>query len=315
MRFAAALASGYVVVSLLYIAVSGHLAAELASSTEQLATIERWKGFAFVGVTGLLLLVLSLWILSRHERVVAGQVAANRALGTAQQKALAAEMAATVAHDFRNVLGVIQSAVELIEDSTSENELTELKNDMLAASRRGVELADKMIATARGTKTHQPTRCRLAGIIEQSLRLMHLSPRLRYCHIETRLDQKLEACVDEVVMDQMVSNLVLNAGDATSGKGRVLLVLREAEGETLIEVHDDGPGLGPKGSLGRFAAFQTTKADGWGLGLVSVRLAAEVHGGTLEPIPSELGGAAFRIHMPHRHLLGSAPTTTPVHPS
>lgn len=286
--------------SLLYIAVSGHVAASFAHSTKQLADIERWKGFAFVGVTGLLLFVMSFWMLKRHERVIAERTDANRALGAAQQKALAAEMAASVAHDFRNLLGVVQGSIDLINDTSSRDSIGEITADILAASLRGTALADKMIAAARGMTSPTRAKCRPSEVVSQSLRLVCQSQRLRSCQITTRLDPDLAAEADAILIDQMVSNLVLNAGDATENRGRILVVVRQDEGDAVLEVHDDGPGL-PQGEWSDlFSPFRSSKPGGWGLGLMSVKLAAEAHGGKVETVDSEYGGAAFRVRLPKR---------------
>lgn len=285
-------------VSLVYIAVSGRIAASLASDAVQLAEIERWKGFAFVGVTGVLLFFMSIWVLRRHERVIAERAYATRILGEVQQKALAAEMAATVAHDFRNLLGVVQGSIELVAETSDPALVRELSADIFSASQRGTTLADRMIATARGVTQPTFTPCRISKIVNESLRLVQYAQRIRSCDIITRLDDAITANVDEILVDQIVSNLVLNAGDATENEGKILVIVSNSDSDVVIEVHDDGPGL-PEGAWSDlFSPFRTSKPGGWGLGLMSVKLATEAHGGKVEIITSELGGAAFRVRLP-----------------
>jgi signal transduction histidine kinase len=281
-----------------YIAVSGRIAASLASDAGHLAKIERWKGFAFVGVTGVLLFFMSIWILTRYERVIAERACATRVLGEVQQKALAAEMAATVAHDFRNLLGVVQGSIELVNEASDPAFVCEISADILSASLRGKALADRLIATARGISRPTLLPRQVSNMVAESLRLVQHAQRIRSCEIVTRLDDTITAYLDEILVDQIVSNLVLNAGDATENRGKILVIVRDSDSNVVIEVHDNGPGLPPGVASDLFSPFRTSKPNGWGLGLVSVKLAAETHGGAMETIPSELGGAAFRIRLP-----------------
>ena len=96
-------------------------------------------------------------------------------------------------------------------------------------------------------------------------------------------------------IQETLLNLVLNAADATGGRGRIEVRSFEEDGAHVLEVHDDGPGVPLDIREEVFRAFFTTKADGNGLGLLSVRACAELHGGTAEIGDSPLGGACFRV--------------------
>jgi two-component system sensor histidine kinase HydH len=65
-----------------------------------------------------------------------------------------------------------------------------------------------------------------------------------------------------------------------------------------IEVHDNGPGIPDDAKEAIFEAFYTSKPDGLGLGLVSVKVCADAHHGSVEVFRSDLGGAAFRVRLP-----------------
>jgi signal transduction histidine kinase len=88
------------------------------------------------------------------------------------------------------------------------------------------------------------------------------------------------------VLHQVLSALLLNAGDAIPGgrRGRVEVeVARVAGGRILVTVSDDGVGMPPEVARRVFEPFFTTKGEGQGsgLGLSVARALAESHGGEL----------------------------------
>jgi signal transduction histidine kinase len=94
----------------------------------------------------------------------------------------------------------------------------------------------------------------------------------------------------------VVVNLIKNAIEA--GK-KVEVVLRAADGEAIIEVADDGPGLTAEARAHLFEPFFTTKPNGTGLGLPTSHRFIEAHGGHIEVDKSAvLGGALFRLRLP-----------------
>jgi signal transduction histidine kinase len=93
-------------------------------------------------------------------------------------------------------------------------------------------------------------------------------------------------------------NLLLNAGQAMSGRGRVVVRLSGAGGKVVLAVADDGPGVPEALRPQVFEPFFTTKARGGGLGLAVAKRTAEIHGGdlTLECPPA--GGTIVTLTLP-----------------
>jgi two-component system, NtrC family, sensor kinase len=105
-----------------------------------------------------------------------------------------------------------------------------------------------------------------------------------------------------MLIHQIVMNLVLNAAEAVEGRGKVLIQARKLESpsvlgptEIQIEVHDSGPGIPMSAREKVFEAFYTTKPSGSGLGLMSAKSCAEMHGGEVAIDQSHLGGALFKV--------------------
>ena len=97
---------------------------------------------------------------------------------------------------------------------------------------------------------------------------------------------------------QMLLNLILNAAEATEGKGIIEILIRQTADTALIEVHDNGPGIPLEKRPTLFTAFYTAKSQSAGLGLLSVKVYVELHQGHVEILDSHLGGTCIRITLP-----------------
>jgi two-component system C4-dicarboxylate transport sensor histidine kinase DctB len=106
----------------------------------------------------------------------------------------------------------------------------------------------------------------------------------------------VEVVADRVRLEQVVINLLQNALDALDGRPDPRIRIAFGYGERVtIDVADNGPGVSPEVADQLFTPFVTGKPDGLGLGLGIARDIAREFGGDLDPVPSPLGGAAFRI--------------------
>jgi two-component system C4-dicarboxylate transport sensor histidine kinase DctB len=108
-----------------------------------------------------------------------------------------------------------------------------------------------------------------------------------------RDDENAVVLVDPAALQQVVLNLVANALDEATAQ----VQLRVVEG--ALEIHDDGPGIGPGRAEQIFEPFYTTKAAGagTGLGLGIARQHVERAGGVLRIVEGALGGAGFRVEL------------------
>jgi hypothetical protein len=97
----------------------------------------------------------------------------------------------------------------------------------------------------------------------------------------------------------VVTNLVLNATEAVSQGGQVVVETSQNNGWAVLTVSDNGCGMEPEFLRhALFRPFQTTKKDGFGIGMFQSKMIVEAHGGRIE-VESELKkGTTFRVLLP-----------------
>jgi len=106
--------------------------------------------------------------------------------------------------------------------------------------------------------------------------------------------------VSATLFEWVIENLIRNAVDAISGKGKITIGLAEASGKIIIDITDTGKGI-PRGKQSTvFKPGFTTKKRGWGLGLsLAKRIIEDYHNGKIFVKHSEIGhGTTFRIVLP-----------------
>ena len=98
----------------------------------------------------------------------------------------------------------------------------------------------------------------------------------------------------------VIENMIKNAVDAMSGKGKITIELKEKGSYAVIDITDTGKGI-PKGKMRDiFRPGYSTKTRGWGLGLsLAKRIIEKYHKGKISVKQSEPGiGTTFRILLP-----------------
>jgi len=132
--------------------------------------------------------------------------------------------------------------------------------------------------------------------------LVVLGNRLRNYEFELRLEELPRVSCNLGEMNQVWTNLLGNAMDATPPGGRIALSAAPGDGEVVVRIDDSGPGVPPDRRERIFEANYTTKnksgSFGLGLGLSISKDIVLKHGGRIEVADSPLGGARFEVRLP-----------------
>lgn len=214
------------------------------------------------------------------------------------------QMAATVAHEVRNPMGIIKSTAEVLRKKFAKTDkdaelfdfipqevdrLNRLVTDFLAFARNRelpLELADFIRTVQRAV---QDVQSEFDGS-GTTITFSSAFPSLTIAHNADGIRQ-------------VILNLLHNAIEALGGRGSVSVAIRPGPkwGRKAVEVQvsDDGPGF-QRDPDAIFEPFYTTKTSGSGLGLAVSKQIIEKHEGRIEAISPETGGTIIRFFIPAR---------------
>lgn len=222
-----------------------------------------------------------------------------------------AELSASLAHEIKNPLASIRSAVEQISrmPATSDDQKT-LSVLVMRESDRLSRLLSEFLDFAR-VRVARTDRVDLATIACAAASLVASHPDrdgVRVVCVPPP-GENLEIDGDEDMLHRAIFNLALNAVQASPTEGEVCIELKRGtfdamplglpfEGEAVsLRVSDAGPGIPPEIRDRMFDPFFTTKAGGSGLGLAVVHRAIEAHRG-LVFVDSTARGTRFTVILP-----------------
>ena len=236
---------------------------------------------------------------------ISERVAQERQARHVEKLAALGSLAAGIAHEINNPIGIILSRIELMlmdmgEQGTSGQPAADLETLHRQATRLG-HIAQGLLSFGR---QHQPDRqpVDLSEVVEDTLLLTGKQLGRDGIHIVTDLDPGLpRVWGDATALEQVLMNLLLNGRDAMPTGGTLRIETGPASnqaGAVRLVVADTGVGMAPEVLAKIAEPFFTTKAAGTGLGLsVSYTIIRE-HGGTVHTESEPGRGTTFTITLP-----------------
>jgi two-component system NtrC family sensor kinase len=211
------------------------------------------------------------------------------------------KMAAGVAHEINNPLTSILIHTHLLleqdDDRAGVRESLMLIADETA---RCAQIVNGLLDFARLTPS-QSIPSDINDIIERTLQLLEKQAAVRNIRIEKKLDPSLPPIdLDKNKIQQVFSNLTINACEAMPGGGMLIVTSRLSRDGTGLEIVFSDTGVGiPKDNIPKlFDPFFTTKSFGTGLGLAVSYGIIRQRGGTIVVQSEVERGATFTIRIP-----------------
>ena len=238
----------------------------------------------------------------------------QRELQQSQKMESLGHMTGGIAHEFNNLLGVINGYAELAIDKyinkVDETLLGYMRN-IMDAGNRAANLVTQMLAFSRKEQIDD-VPLKLSHLIREDINMLR-STLPSTIEIETEIDPQLPSVLmNTTQLNQILMNLLINARDAMDGVGKLTVRLhlrhgldtedsvshKSIKGDWIeLSVSDTGSGIEPEIVENIFNPFFTTKEAGMGtgMGLSIIYRIMEDHGGHIM-LDSELGkGTTFRM--------------------
>jgi signal transduction histidine kinase len=221
------------------------------------------------------------------------------------------EFVADASHELRTPLTSILANLELLEQSLdaepdADDDAAAVASALRSSKRMNRLVGDLLLlARADAGRAGARVECDLAIVASEALE--EVSPVADGHAFEARLGHAAPVTGNPDELHRMILNLLENAIRHTPPGTTVRIDLAEEDGQVLLTVRDDGPGLPPGKESQVFERFvrgegpadrSSRNGTGTGLGLSIVRAVAVAHGGTVRAVSPDGGGACFEIRLP-----------------
>jgi len=212
-------------------------------------------------------------------------------------------LAAGVAHEVNTPLTGVSSYTQMLLGMLNENDPKHaLLQKVRTQAERATNIVNNLLNFSRTGSATEFAETDVARVLDDTLQL--LEPQLRRSQIEIvrcYAENAPEAYANAGKLQQVFTNLILNARDAIPDGGRITVATGIADdGSIVAEISDTGIGIAPENVAKIYDPFYTTKGVGQGTGLglaVSYGIVQE-HAGRISVESTPGRGTSFRITLP-----------------
>ncbi len=234
------------------------------------------------------------------SRLAEENVRLERKLTERERLAILGQMAATVAHEIKNPLSAIKSIAQVMgEDSSLSHEYSRDLSLIVGETDRLGRSVTQLLSFARNELPSElPSRS--DQLVQSVVRLFQVSAEKDGIRLTTKIEKDEELAGSAVsALRVALSNLLLNALQATPPGGEVTITQVKKGDDLVISVQDGGPGIPDDLRQRVWEPFFTTKQRGTGLGLAIVRKRMQEAGGSARLAARVNGsGASFELRVP-----------------
>lgn len=306
-QYALIISGLYVLFCTAYIILSSHWAAQISDSKMEQEIIERYKGLAFVILSGILLLGLSRYFMMRQDQLHKELIQKQEDLQISERKFLAGSLANTLAHDANHLLGSMGFRLENLKRQLVEPRFHADIVSIEASMTKMATLFKKIQLNHRKLlDIEKLEECDLFLSLEKNVEL--IQSHLLYERVEFKIlgDRNLPKCLANCgIFEHMAYNLILNATQSAvenSAQPQVSVLLESTLAGFALEIHDNGPGI-PEPLRDKVTKpYFSTKPNGAGLGFQTVHSFLQSQIGQFTIGQSDfLGGAKIRVEFSQKN--------------
>jgi len=209
-------------------------------------------------------------------------------------------LAAGIAHEIGNPLSTMSAVVQVLQTKNPPAEFSDRLRALGASVERITRIVQDIGTFARPTEGRR-SALSVPAVVDKTAAIFRLHDKSKEVKLEIDCPRNLPSI--QGVEDQLIQvllNLLLNAADASDGRGSVWLEARVEGNFLAISVRDQGTGIDPELQKRLFTPFFTTKEQGkgQGLGLFISDSIVHGHGGRIDVRSARGSGSTFTIRLP-----------------
>lgn len=215
-----------------------------------------------------------------------------------------------IAHDLREPFAALFGAASLLRDNydeLTEDEKKQTINMISESIRREFDLLQNLLIWAKSQQRQikfNPQKLNLLLIINENVELIKTNLANKNISLRVECADDLIINADEQMLNTIIRNLIFNALKFTNEGGEILIAAKRKEGQTKIEVSDNGVGMNNETIQNLFALDKknvgkgTSGETGSGIGLILTKEFVEAHKGTITAASEPGKGSVFTINLP-----------------
>lgn len=254
---------------------------------------------------GMIVLALMLVLFLIFQRLLRSILKAEERMAEAERFQAMGTLAAGLAHELRNPLGIIRATTENLKDELPEREVEaqKLLSYIVDETERMNQLIVQFLQLAREERpgSQGAEQCDAVRTVNEVLNLMRKGFEKEHIRFSVIPNGPIpQVAIPEKALRQVILNVLINARDALKRQpeGDIALEFSQRRQQVILDVRDNGPGIPADMIKQIMNPFFTTKTSGTGLGLTISRSLMERSGGDLKIANGERGGCVVSIVMP-----------------
>jgi len=233
-------------------------------------------------------------------RLMQENVRLERKVAAGERLAALGQMAATVAHEVKNPLSAIKSIAQVMseDEDLKQQHARDLSLIVGETDRLSKSVTQLLSFASKQPQSAPPSAA--AEVVRSVAALFRADAEERQIVLQHRIDGNAALNgVQTAAIRDALSNLILNALQATPSGGGIMIESAVADQVITFSVSDTGAGISPEMRTKIWEPFFTTRQRGTGLGLAIVRKRMEEAGGSARLAPATNGGGArFELRIP-----------------
>jgi len=211
-------------------------------------------------------------------------------------------LAAEIAHQLKNPLGIINNAAFTLQRTVKEGKTI---TQQIRIIREEVDRSDRIITELMGyarLSEGQVEKLDITEELDRAIEQVFPAGAIYDVKVQRDYGAALPALLAQRGhLSEVFVNLLQNAREAMNGKGEIHVTAQYSDGyAVVVTIADNGPGIAPEKLDKIFEPYFTTKEKGTGLGLAIVKHNTELYNGSVEVESASGKGTLFRVKLPAR---------------